>query len=76
MPLRIVTRKDTGTLWITGTIRPSGSKEGSEYANVQDQIQKMMHAKKRRPSREKSSATTTLGNDPFNVVSLKRSAAI
>ncbi len=28
MPLRIVTRKDTGTLWIMGTIHPAGSKEG------------------------------------------------
>jgi integrase len=28
MPLRIAKRKDTGTLWITGTIRPAGAKQG------------------------------------------------
>lgn len=27
MPLRVAVRKDTGTLWITGTIRPAGSDE-------------------------------------------------
>lgn len=28
MPLKVVVRSDTGTLWITGTIKPAGSKEG------------------------------------------------
>lgn len=28
MPLKVSRRKDTGTLWITGTVRPSGSEEG------------------------------------------------
>ena len=28
MPLRVAIRKDTGTLWITGTVTPAGAKEG------------------------------------------------
>ncbi len=28
MPLKVVVRSDTGTLWITGTVKPAGSKEG------------------------------------------------
>ena len=28
MPLRVTTRSDTGTLWITGTVRPAGAKHG------------------------------------------------
>lgn len=28
MPLRVITRADTGTLWITGTVRPAGAAQG------------------------------------------------
>src|SRR6185437_16248327 len=28
MPLRVVTRSDTGTLWIVGTVRPAGAAQG------------------------------------------------
>lgn len=28
MPLAVIVRKDTGTLWIVGTVKPAGAKEG------------------------------------------------
>lgn len=28
MPLKVVTRPDTGTLWIVGTVKPAGATKG------------------------------------------------
>ena len=72
MPLRVITRTDTGTLWIVGTATRAGTKTGYRIRQRAGTDDEALAREEASVSNARSSATTTSDSDPSNVVSLPR----